>query len=111
MSVMLCLTTCSDREGALAIARMLIGEKLAACVNILPGIASVYRWHGAIEQADEVQLFIKTTQSRVEALKVRLTELHSYDVPELVVLNVVDGLPAYLEWVAAALQPDLAEKS
>lgn len=111
MPVMLCLTTCSDREGALTIARMLIGEKLAACVSILPGITSVYRWHEAIEQADEVQLFIKTTQSRVEALKVRLAELHTYDVAELIVLDVVDGLPAYLEWVAASVQADLADKS
>ncbi|MEO6066268.1 MAG: divalent-cation tolerance protein CutA [Lysobacterales bacterium] len=111
MSAVLCLTTCPDREGALTLARVLIAEKFAACVNILPGVTSLYCWHGAIEQADEVQLFIKTTQSRVEALKVRWTGLHTYDVPELVVLDVVDGLPAYLEWVAESVQADQADKS
>jgi len=109
MSVVLCLTTCPEREGAMTLAKTLVDEGLAACVNVVPGATSVYRWHGAIEQADELQLFIKTTQAQLVALKVRLCELHPHEVPELVALPVVDGLPAYLGWVEASVRTDAAE--
>ncbi len=100
---MLCLTTCPDRDRAFAVARALVEERLATCVSVLPGVTSFYLWQGQMEQTDELQLFIKTTRTNVPALKTRLPELHSYEVPELVVLDVVDGLPAYLAWLDAGV--------
>jgi len=104
MDVVLCLTTSPDRESALSLARTLIEERLAACVSVLPGVISLYTWQGAVEQADELQLFVKTTRANVPALKARLLELHAHEVPELIVLDVVDGSPAYLAWVDAGVR-------
>lgn len=104
MDVVLCLTTCPDRDSALSLARTLIEERLAACVSVLPGVTSLYTWQGAMEQADELQLFIKTTRTNLPALKSRLPELHAHEVPELIVLDVVDGSPAYLAWVDAGVR-------
>ncbi len=101
MEVVLCLSTCPDRGSALGLARVLVEERLAACVSVLPGVTSLYRWQGSIEQNDELQLLIKTTRTNLPALKARLSELHPHEVPELIVLEVVDGLPAYLAWVDA----------
>ncbi len=106
MSVLLCLTTCPDRESALRLAAALVEERLAACVSILPGVRSVYRWLDVVEQTEELQLFIKTTQARLGSLQSRLPELHPYDVPELIVLDATGGLPAYLDWVQACVTPD-----
>jgi periplasmic divalent cation tolerance protein len=100
-AVRLCLCTCPDRAGAEAIALALVGERLAACVNLLPGTTSVYRWEGRIERAEEVQLLIKTTAARLPALGERLRALHPYDLPELIALEAVGGLPEYLNWVTA----------
>ena len=82
-----------------AIARALVDERLAACVNLLGPMTSFYRWHGAVERDVERQLLIKTTRGRVAALQARLIELHPYDLPEFVVLPVSEGGPAYLDWV------------
>ena len=82
-----------------AIARALVDERLAACVNVLGPMTSFYRWHGAVERDVERQLLIKTTRGRVAALQARLIELHPYDLPEFVVLPVSEGGPAYLDWV------------
>jgi len=111
MSVVLCLTTCPEREGALVLARALVDEGLAACINIVPGAVSLYRWQGAVEQADELQLFIKTTQAQLVTLKARVCDLHPHDVPELIVLQVADGLPAYLGWVVASVRTEAPEAS
>jgi periplasmic divalent cation tolerance protein len=73
---------------------------LAACVNQFPGVVSTYRWQGKIHEDAEVLLVIKTTRERFDALRDRLVGLHPYEVPELIALEVADGLPAYLEWVA-----------
>ncbi len=81
------------------LARTLIEERLAACVNILTAMISVYRWKEGIEQDSEHQLVMKTTKARVAALWERLRELHPYEVPEFVVLPVVDGNDAYLRWI------------
>lgn len=98
--VLVCLCTCPDRATGQRIAEALVGEGLAACVNLLPGVHSVYRWHGAVEHADEVLLLAKTTRARMDALQSRLLELHPYELPELLAVEAAGGLPAYLDWVA-----------
>jgi len=104
MDALLCLTTCPDADGAGRIANALVEERLAACVNVIPGLRSVYRWQGAVERADEVLLLIKTTHAAFPSLRDRLQELHPYELPELVAVEPADGLPAYLEWVAGAVR-------
>jgi periplasmic divalent cation tolerance protein len=105
-AVRLCLCTCPDRPGAEAIAQALVEERLAACVNLLPGVTSIYRWDGGVERAEEIQLLIKTTAARLPALAERLRALHPYDVPELIALEAVGGLSEYLNWVAAETAAD-----
>lgn len=98
---LLCLATAPDRPVAERIARALVDERLAACVNILPGITSVYRWEGAVEAGDEVLLLAKTMPGRLEALVARVAQLHPFEVPEVIALDIRGGLPAYLQWIAA----------
>ncbi len=109
VTALLCLTTCPDRDSANRIARALVDERLAACVNILPAVTSVYRWRGACEQVEEIQLVIKTTHAALASLKTRLPALHPYDVPELVAIELVDGLPAYLGWLEESTGADPGE--
>jgi periplasmic divalent cation tolerance protein len=92
-----CLSTCPDAETAARIARALVAERLAACVNRVPGVTSTYRWQGEVHDAAEVLLLIKTTRERFDALRDRLVELHPYEVPELIALDIADGLPVYLD--------------
>ena len=99
--VIVCTTLPLDADSA-ALARTLVGERLAACVSTLPGTRSVYRWKETVEEDDEQQLLIKTTTERVAALSERIRELHPYEVPELLVLAVADGGAEYLEWVRAS---------
>lgn len=101
MPAYLVFCTCPDTASARRIADAVVGERLAACVNLIPGLVSVYRWQGQIEQADEILLLIKTTQDRLPALTARLTELHPHELPEVLAVEADAGLPAYLEWVAA----------
>jgi len=82
------------------LADTLVGERLAACVNIVPGLRSVYRWQGAVECDNEVLLLIKTTRARLPALSARVVELHPHELPEVVAVEVAGGLSAYLDWVA-----------
>lgn len=98
--------TCPDTDSASRIAEALVGERLAACVNILPAIDSVYRWQGAIERASEVQLIIKTVEARVDALTARIRALHPYELPEVVAIEAASGWPAYLDWVRAETTPE-----
>lgn len=100
MHVLVCYCTCPDPATADRIANTLVAEHLAACVNVLPGVRSVYRWQGAVEHADEVLLVIKTAADRLEALTARITSLHPAELPELIAVEAVGGLPAYLSWVA-----------
>ena len=81
-------------------AAQLVDERLAACVNILPAMRSVYRWKNAIEKADERQLIIKTTRAAVTSLEARIRKLHPYDVPEFVVLRIDSGSADYLSWLS-----------
>jgi len=99
--VHLLLSTCPDADSAEAIARALVAEGLAACVTRLPGALSTYRWNGALESAEEIQLLIKTRGSRLEAAIARLCELHPYELPEAVAVAASGGLPGYLDWVRA----------
>jgi periplasmic divalent cation tolerance protein len=93
------LTTLPAGQDPEAFARVLVDERLAACVNVLPEMLSIYRWQGAVEQDRERQLVIKTTRQQCDALWERIKALHSYDVPEFIVLPVVDGNDAYLRWI------------
>jgi periplasmic divalent cation tolerance protein len=97
------LTTCVDREQAERIAHRLVERHLAACVNILPGVQSIYRWQGAVESAAEVLLLIKTSTARSQEVQSTLASLHSYEVPEFLVLPVLGGSNAYLAWLGASL--------
>jgi periplasmic divalent cation tolerance protein len=87
-----------DADGA-EFARTLVEDRLAACVNLLPAMESVYRWEGRVEQETERQVVIKTSSERVVALWDRVRDLHPYDVPEFVVVPIVDGNDAYLRWI------------
>jgi periplasmic divalent cation tolerance protein len=98
--VVIILTTIPDGAGGDVIARRLIEERMAACVNVGGPMTSYYRWRGTLERETERQVVIKTTRARVPALQARLAELHSYELPEFIVLAVADGSAAYLAWVA-----------
>lgn len=101
MDIQLVITNCPDEETANAIALAVVEEKLAACANILPRVQSIYRWQGSVESAAEIPLLIKTTSPNYPALETRIKALHPYDVPEIIAIPVAQGLPAYLNWVAA----------
>jgi periplasmic divalent cation tolerance protein len=94
------LTTLPADADAVAVAEALIGARVAACVNLLPVMESIYRWEGRIERERERQLVIKTSRLQVDALWERLRDLHPYEVPEFVVVPIVDGHQAYLRWIA-----------
>lgn len=103
-AVLLCLTTCPDTETAAKLAEALVGERLAACVNRLPGVLSTYRWQGQVNTAGEELLLIKTTAACFDALRARLLELHPYELPELIALPIEHGHAAYLDWVRSVIQ-------
>ena len=105
MSVLLVLCTCPDAASGERIARALVEERLAACVNRLPGLISVYRWQDAVESAPEELLLIKTTRDAFPALQARLLALHPYALPEVIALPVDRGHVPYLDWVRAAVTP------
>lgn len=94
------LTTTGSREEAQKIARALVEKKLAACVNIVGAIESVYRWKGAVESAEEFLCVVKTTASAATRVAAAIKELHSYELPECVVLAVENGSNEYLSWLA-----------
>ncbi|KAF4516446.1 hypothetical protein B566_EDAN003192 [Ephemera danica] len=100
MDTLLIITHCPDEKTANAIALALVEGRLAACVNILPRMQSIYRWQGAVESATEVPLFIKTIAGNYAAIETLIRDRHPYDVPEIIALPVAAGLPAYLNWVA-----------
>lgn len=103
--VVMIWTTVPVGEAGEAIARALVDERLAACVSIHGPMTSVYRWQGQVTAGDEQQLIIKTTDGRVPALRARLAALHPYELPELLVLRVVDGSSTYLDWVRQEVAP------
>jgi periplasmic divalent cation tolerance protein len=101
------LTNCPDAGVADRIARTLVEQGLAACVNRLAAVESVYRWQGAIERATEVPLLIKTTRDRYGEVELAIRQLHPYQVPEIIALSIVDGHAAYLRWIREATEPPL----
>ncbi len=102
-SVRIALTTCNSAEEAAVLARALIERKVVACVNIIPGVRSVYRWQGEIHDDAEALLVMKTDIEHLAALQEAVAELHRYDVPEFIALPVESGAPAYLDWIAESL--------
>jgi periplasmic divalent cation tolerance protein len=100
----LVLVTCANSAEAKCIARAVVKERLAACVNILPGVVtSIYRWKGKVESARERLLLIKTSRKRLETLQAVVERLHSYDVPEFIALPISAGSRAYLKWMNEGL--------
>ena len=96
-------TTCGDDDTAAHIAKTLVENKLAACVNILPNVRSIYTWNGEIQDDKEVLLVIKTLKANYSALETWCQAHHPYDVPELIQLDVTQALPAYLNWINKTL--------
>ena len=92
-------TTIGKTADGRGMASVLVTERLAACVNVLPEMESIYRWRGQVEADHERQLVIKTTAARVPALRARVHDLHAYEVPEFIVLPIVGGSDAYLSWI------------
>lgn len=101
MCTVVVLCSCPDAKSAERIALAMVEERLAACVNVLPGVTSVYRWQDEVTSESEVLLLIKTSAARYPALETRLAALHPYEVPEIIALPIAAGLPAYLNWLAA----------
>jgi len=97
------LCTCPDGTPAARLAQTLVAEGLAACVNRLPGVVSNFRWEGRLQEEAEALLLIKTTQPQLEALTTRITELHPYELPEVVAVPVLGGLEEYLDWIRASV--------
>lgn len=95
--------TCANDAEASRLAETLVKERLAACVNLLPPVRSVYRWQAQIETATEVLLLIKTNQDRLDAVRDRIIQLHSYDTPEIIAVPIVYGLEKYLTWLREQL--------
>lgn len=91
--------TTPDEECAKEIAQALVENQLAACVSVLPPIASTYRWEGKVENAKEILLMIKTKLSSFEKLKDQIVSIHPYEVPEIIATPIIEGLPAYMDWV------------
>jgi len=100
--------TTPGEEVSANIARSLVGERLAACVNILPSIRSIYRWQGKIEDEPEQLLIIKSTARNVGSITARVLELHPYEVPEIVALKIDEGSPAYLQWLGSQVSGEEA---
>ncbi len=98
-------TTVDTEAAAASLAQALVGERLAACVQVLGPVASTYRWRGAIERSTEWLCLAKTTEAASSRVMARIRELHTYQQPEILVLPVSEGEPAYLAWVRAEVQP------
>jgi periplasmic divalent cation tolerance protein len=101
MDAVLVISNLPDRASADKLARLLVEERLAACVNIQSPCRSVYRWKGKVEDAEEFTMLIKTTRERYPQLEKAIRENHPYELPEIVAVPLAAGLPAYLDWVAS----------
>lgn len=104
--VMVVLTTAPDADEAEQLGSTLVEERLCACVNVVEGVTSIYRWKNGIEREREVLMVLKTTASGVDRLKLRLVELHPYEVPEVLAIEPSDGHLPYLDWVRAEVAGD-----
>jgi periplasmic divalent cation tolerance protein len=99
------LCTCPDQKTAEQIASELIKHQLAACVNIVPGITSVYRWQANIETAQEHLLLIKSQAEQYQAIETQIKQIHPYELPEIIAVPIDRGLPEYLQWIDTCLSP------
>ncbi len=108
MSALLVISNLPDQASAERLARHVIETRTAACVNILAPCRSVYRWQGAVEEATEIPVLMKTTRERYSALESAIRSLHPYELPEIIAVEVGAGLPAYLAWVGQETRPDAA---
>jgi periplasmic divalent cation tolerance protein len=99
------LSTCASAEEAERLARRVIDDRLAACVNVLSPVRSFYRWKGEIEDSAEWLLIIKSTRDKFDALRAALESAHTYEVPEIIAIPIVEGSPNYLSWIDRELQP------
>jgi periplasmic divalent cation tolerance protein len=97
---LLVITTLPDAETAAELAKNVVGERLAACANLIPALRSIYKWQGKIQDENEVLILFKTRQAHYENLKARILELHPYEVPEVLAIPVEQGYAAYLDWLA-----------
>ena len=104
-SLIVSVVTVPDEDTGRRIAKALVADQLAACVNIIPGIRSVYRWEGQVCDDPEALLWIKTRKILFKKLQERILELHPYELPEIIALDISDGLPDYLAWVAREADP------
>lgn len=104
--VLLVLTNVPDLVTAQLLARKLVESRLAACVNLLPAVLSIYRWQGEIAEATEITLIIKTTQQHYDQLQQVILELHPYELPEIIATPIVAGHTTYLSWIAAETAKD-----
>jgi periplasmic divalent cation tolerance protein len=100
------LSTCASEEEAEVLARSMVEQRLAACVNVIPRMRSYYRWKGALESAEEFLLVIKSSRDRFQELKAALEKAHSYEIPEVLALQVVDGAANYLNWIDVSLRDE-----
>ena len=107
-SLLLILTTAPDRETATLLAKSLVEQRLAACVNILPQATSVYEWKGKLELSDESLLLIKSTQENYTAVETALRAEHPYELPEILAVPVEQGLQGYLDWVERCTKTDIS---
>src|SRR5580693_7049514 len=98
------LTTAGSEEEAGKIARYLVERQLAACVNIVPQVTSIYRWQGKVEEAREWLLIVKTTAGAFGEVRETIAGLHSYEVPECICVAIEDGAPGYLEWIGESVR-------
>lgn len=98
------MSTCSSEEEAERISKALVEERIAACVNVIPGLRSFYRWQGAVESASEWLLLIKSSREKFDAVRIALEKAHSYDVPEIVAIPIVEGSLNYLTWLDGSLR-------
>lgn len=103
MTYQLLFSTCPDQKCAENLARILIEKKLAACVNILPGLTSVYSWQGQIETAQEHLLIIKTRKDQYQSVETSIRSNHPYELPEIIAVPIDQGLPEYLQWIDSCL--------
>jgi periplasmic divalent cation tolerance protein len=104
--ILIVMTNLPNAQAAEDIASTLVEARLAACVNLLPAVQSVYRWQGKVERTTEVTLLIKTTKRHYAALEAAIRAAHPYELPEVIALPVTTGLPSYLQWVITETTPE-----
>ncbi|MDO9312044.1 MAG: divalent-cation tolerance protein CutA [Nitrosomonas sp.] len=99
------MTNFPDKKGAVALAQALIAQNLVACVNVLSPCTSIYRWQGTVESVDEIPVLIKTLRQHYDQVEQLIKMMHPYELPEVIMVPILNGLPAYLQWIANETQP------